>query len=229
MTAPELYAEIERQINNLDNNFFIPSSEVTMALNKAIHKYIQEFYKSFEINEESRKRLKKLVRSTKFTTNDNPPSITNASILVPGLSAYDITIPDELKYTVMELPIIMVRDIPITPKVTPINLDVFTANLSNPYKIPYKSKVWRIEYNGVNNTHTILIPNDYTLTEYLVSYITVPTISDITDSNVNMDDFFNEIYQHELVELVVRMLLQPYQLMNNTGNSDKNDTKDNEQ
>lgn len=221
MTGLELYTEIQRQINNLDNLLYIPSSEITMALNKAINVYIETFYKIFESDELSRKRLNKLVKTAKIYNEVNNPPLIDLSIDLEfnGYFLYKINFNiTNLKFVVLELGKIIKNpnsEIFLTSKIVPINLDAVTSNTNNPFKKPYKNKLWRIELNG---THYILIPNKYTLKEYHISYIQLPEIDNITRNDLDLNQYFDDIFIHnELIPLIVRFSIEPYTL-NKTSN-----------
>ncbi len=217
MVLGALYAEVERQIMNLDNNMFIPSSEALMALNRAMHLYVSTYYKTFEVNEESRKRLKRMLRPS-IITNFYP----NTDIVINGYKVINAVLPDDIKYTVLEVvtlqPISLPDDnvINFTAKVYPITLDAVMSNIDNPFKRPHIKKVWRLDVTGGNH-HTFIIPNDFNLSRYDITYITVPVFTDITaivnTPGNSLDDYLNETYQHELIPIVVDLLIAPYKSM----------------
>lgn len=226
MNNLELYAEIQREINNLDNNLFIPSSEITMALNKAINLYVKNYYTLFESDELSRKRLSKLVKVINYIKNED--NLTEPNILIKSnelfFEEFDLYEPInsliELKFVVLELATVKVNEYIIkVSKITPISLDVVSANLKNPFKKPYKQKFWRIEFNG---KHYLIIPKGLDLQRYTVSYIDIPVIQDITDTStytISISDLFDDTFIHsELIPIVVQFSVEPY-LKNNTQSS----------
>lgn len=216
MYTYQLYAEIERGINNLDNTLFLPSSEITMALNKVIHEYVKEAYMFFERNEENRKRLSKLIKTTAFESGSD---ITENTDLAPSIKAFDVRLPENAKFILLEIATLVPENsgqngVQYTSRVTPINLDTIMTNLNNPFRKAYLKKVWRIEHKGINNEvnkiHTLVVPEGFELYRYTVSYIEVPpAITDITQP-VNLDNYFDPIYQYELVELVIQEAIRPY-------------------
>lgn len=234
MNNLELYVEIQREINNLDNNLFIPSSEITMALNKAINLYVKNYYTLFESDESSRKRLSKLVKVINY--NKNEESQTEPNILKKSnelfFEEFDLYEPinssAELKFVVLELATVKVNEYIIkVSKITPISLDVVSANLKNPFKKPYKYKFWRIELNG---KHYLMIPKELDLQRYTVSYIDIPVINNITETSnatISISDLFDDLFIHtELIPLVVQLSVDPY-LKNNSQPKEEEKVKQN--
>ncbi len=225
MIAAEFYSEIERRIANLDNDFFIPSSEILMATNKAIKFYVQNAYRYFEQNEENRKRLIKIVRTQRI--NSGFTQNTNFS----NLAAYDVVLPQEAVFIVMESARLQKTSNPTikyVSKVTPVNLDVMNANLNNPYKVPYKYRIWRIESDGVNKIHTLILPDGFELEYYIISYLEIPYINSITDTT-DLNQYFDEVFQYEIIPIAVEFSIEPYRNIgkNENSNNEKNN-KNNE-
>lgn len=214
MYTYQLYAEIERGINNLDNTLFLPSSEITMALNKVIHEYVKEAYRFFERDEENRKRLSKLIKTSVIEGDD-----IAVNTELPGINAVDVTLSENVKFTLLEIATLRPEGsgengIQYASRVTPTNLDAVTTNTNNPFRKAYLKKVWRVELKSPDDTttriHTLVIPNGFELVRYVLSYIKVPPIiTDIT-ADVNLDNYFNQIYQYELIPLVIQEAVRPY-------------------
>ena len=224
MLAAEFYAEVQRGINNLDNTIYIPSSEITMAFNKALYNYIHQFYTIFERDEESRKRLSKLIRPKIYTDTD----LEFVDMGIP-YNVYKVTLDDTIKFIVLEMAALKFEQnnqITYTSKVIPTNLNVVMANVSNPFKKPYSKKVWRIEGGDINGakTHSIVVPKGFMLDRYTVSYITVVSIDDVTRMDLDINDYLDPMFQYELIGLVINEAVSPY-ITNGEQKSEENNNQ----
>lgn len=210
MNNIEMLAKFQETIRNLDidPDIDIPTHEISSALTEAELLFVDEFYNSFEKNEKARKALNNLV-TTYITT-----TFTNSTIFNNGKN---ITLPDNLRYVLMESGTINLEDcgevnneLRKEVMVKPVKLDYYMKEINNPFRKPGPNVIWRIDAdvqgNSSYNTHVLIIPDKATLFNYKLVYLKNPSGIDI-ENNPMGKSLINESFHLDLVNIAVKIML----------------------
>lgn len=210
MTYLEMQLRFEQQLSNhINKDLDIRTIDIEYYLNEGYKRFIEEWYKLFEINEAARKRLNPLVGYYS----------TGTSTVGSHERGRYFTIGANIKYILQEEAAVNYTDCHGDPatnvaEVKPIKLDYYNKHKRNSYKKPYIKLVWRIDLGNGSKTHELIYGDDtnsislYTLT-YLAnpSEITLLTGTPETTSVVIAEEFHNEI-----VEKAVQIALEIFTL-----------------
>jgi len=186
--------------NEFKNEFFIhynaiatqsaPSIddyELSVYLTKAQLEIIKNYYnplgnkykKGFENSEKRRVDLKELV------VNYNSTNIISSN---QGLSLDSkfFVIPDDVFLIIYETANITTGDCFIDKQVNvvPKTHDEFNIQIDNPFKQPFKNKIWRLDISKINNNKVVELISPYTISEYQLRYIKYPNPIILTDLTV---------------------------------------------
>jgi len=208
MTIAEMHSELERKLRNLDVVLDIPTSEISKTFYEALYKFIDKYYESFEEDERSRKALSLLTVTDTISVSADSPILPNS---------YKAVIPSGVLYVVLELVTISGEVV----KVKPTTLDSYRINLDNPFKKPYGKLVWRIEMVDADaptsRLHILVTESGDAISNYQVAYIKEPTYYSI-ESNPTSEMEVPEIFQYEIIDMALQMLLQSHSILNSKQN-----------
>ena len=230
--------------NEFKNEFFIhynaiatqsaPSIddyELSVYLTKAQLEIIKNYYnplgnkykKGFENSEKRRVDLKELV------VNYNSTNIISSN---QGLSLDSkfFVIPDDVFLIIYETANITTGDCFIDKQVNvvPKTHDEFNIQIDNPFKQPFKNKIWRLDISKINNNKVVELISPYTISDYQLRYIKYPNPIILTDLNIafpndglSIDGFTNsqtceldESIHREILDRAIELALRDYKPQN---------------
>ena len=142
--------------------------------------------------------IKNILTSTTFTVEDTPAASGTSVTLTSGLGKSSVQgfihpngvfldLPDGFMYAIEEAA--QLENQPTEAWIKPVRHDEFLANISNPYKKPYKDLVWRMDFSKVQQAEgtnlstskrtELILPVDstgtqYVLEQYRIRYLSVP-------------------------------------------------------
>jgi hypothetical protein len=216
MTAAELellFLRLYDKVTNLAAPGY-SQEEIQAFLNKAQLQAVKQRYnhkgnkyrEGVEATEKRRKDLSELVRGADISASSNSSDQTG---VFPNGVFFDL--PEDFLYTLVEEITISHEDSCFDGnriKVKPITHDEYTANLSNPFKKPDTTTVWRMDFSHdtVNGTdalrHEIITDAATTITTYHVRYIKIPEDIDLINGTTSE---LHEAMHPEIVDIAVRI------------------------
>lgn len=212
MTNLQLQLRFTQQLGiSINKPIDIRTIEIEYYLNEGLNTFIKNWYSRYEMDENARKRLAPLVSTSKLTA-DSIGTYPNSQIF---------TLPDTCRYVVQERCDIKIQDcnsnIVTSSNVTvkPIKLDYYNLHIKNPFKMPYKELLWRIDLG--NRTHTIIYGTDTIAIEYYyVTYLRNHNYIHLISQNPETTscEILPE-YHNEIVEEAVRIAIQTLNLIPN--------------
>jgi hypothetical protein len=190
MTAVEMHHSFNMKVRAKNPEFFIESYEVEKLFNEAQDVFIDKYRPTVDTDEISRKKLDVLI---------DTDSITPAATASDNISTYAVfvTMPIDLRDILFEKAVIS----GVSVKVKPIKYDEYHANIDNPFKKPYTSLIWRLDYGS--GKHELISSSGSTITSYFLRYIKEPTTISIA-SNTTPDLHSRD--HEELVNIAISIL-----------------------
>lgn len=214
MTAVEmrdLFLILYDKITNLAAPGYT-NDEISDFLNKAQLQFVKHRYnekgnkyqEGFEETEKRRKDLAQLTRSLTATSSSDQTGVS------PNGVFYDL--PEGFMYTLREEATLVSNDVCIDGKriyVKPITHDEYAINLSNPFKKPDSTVVWRLDYSNAaaltgtaTKRHELVTDGTYTIGSYFLRYLKTPSDIDIEN---NVDSEMDPSIHEEIVDVAVRI------------------------
>lgn len=168
MTAVEMQHSFQNKLQGLNYDpLFFDTYRIQKLLNESQGIFVDKYAPVYETSEHSRKKLDILVKHA-------TPSITATGASNIGTNGFFVTMPADLRYTLMEWAITASA----TLRVKPIKYDSYLIEKDNPFKKPDSSLVWRLDY-GTTLQHELITDGSVTLTGYKIRYIATPADIDI--------------------------------------------------
>lgn len=218
MTTTEFKNEFLIHYNAIATNSApgLDSYEISVFLTKAQLEIIKNYYnpdgnkykEGFESSEKRRVDLKELIKNFKSTNG------FESSQAISDLSKFFV-IPEDVFLIINERSVIKTNDC-LNGKVVntiPKTHDEYNIQISNPFKSPDDSVVWRLDISKINNNHVVELVSKYDISEYDVRYLKYP--NPIIISNLNSEfpgeglsiDGLTNITECELHESIHREIL----------------------
>lgn len=164
-------------------------AQLNSIINRAQRRVFREKVKLFDTSETIKRMLAPLlVRASykKSTINlTTEATITDYKHTTPDLDTTFFTLPSNMGYIKEEMAILSLSAVEQDPSIVlPITFDYFTKNYKNRYKKPHVKLIWRMDAKLESSRHCVelIYPDDYTIADYLVSYIRYPA-SIVVDSS----------------------------------------------
>ncbi len=218
MTTTEFKNEFLIHYNAIATNSApgLDSYEISVFLTKAQLEIIKNYYnpdgnkykEGFESSEKRRVDLKELIKNFKSTNG------FESSQAISDLSKFFV-IPEDVFLIINERSVIKTNDC-LNGKVVntiPKTHDEYNVQISNPFKSPDDSVVWRLDISKINNGNVVELISKYDISEYNVRYLKYP--NPIIISNLNSEfpgeglsiDGLANITECELHESIHREIL----------------------
>ena len=165
--------------------------QISAIINRAQRRVFTDLAPLFDTNEKIKRILAPLLQGASVSDNDiiltADATITSYPHTTKDLLGAFYTLPNNVGFLVEEGSLLtkdnVVSDLQI---VLPITYDYFLKNYRNRYKKPYVDLyglIWRMDAK-LDDGHVcveLIYPNDYTITDYIVSYLRYPL-----DTTVNV-------------------------------------------
>ena len=230
--------------NEFKNEFFIhynaiatqsaPSIddyELSVYLTKAQLEIVKNYYnplgnkykKGFENSEKRRVDLKELIVNHNSTTT----VISNEGL---SLDSKFFVIPDDVFLIIYETADITTGDCFVDKQVNvvPKTHDEYNIQISNPFKQPFKNKIWRLDISKIDNKKVVELITPYLITKYQLRYLKYPKPIIITDlntafpsDNLSIDGLtdeqtceLNESVHREILDRAIELALRDYKPQN---------------
>lgn len=189
MTALEMKYKFDIKMRELLKALNHPfnTHEVNRLLNESQLKIVLEYAKFFDRNEDVKKILSILV--TQYETTTIAPSTMHANAVLIDLPADLVNIAAE-KINDSE-----------SIRILPMSHDGYIVNVTNPFRKPDSSNVWRIDRN---DQQELITDGSITITSYKCDYIRVPTNIDI-DNEVDCE--LSETIHEDIIDGAIRIAL----------------------
>jgi hypothetical protein len=223
MTANEMKYEFN-VIRDRVLNFDAPSledNEISLLLSKAEERFLITHYsgnnklrESFEETEKRRKDLSNLVKTLETST----PSSNQINKYSTNSVFFDL--PVNCLYVIHEH-VITSSEIPcynnLILSIKPVTHDQINLNISNPFKKPDTTMVWRLDYSqnpsNLNRRHELVHGEDYTIGSYFMRYVErLPGIVVDTANPANqINSVLDESVHRRVIDLAVEITLETLQ------------------
>jgi hypothetical protein len=191
MTSVEMHHSVNLKLRTINPELFVDSYEVEKVLNEAQEVFIEKYRPYVDNDEIARKKLDPLIDTDSLT-----PAATAADNM--NTSAVFVTMPGDFRDVLYEKAVISATDVDIKP----VKYDEYNTNKDNPFKEPYASLVWRLDYGG--GKHELIPLAGATITSYFIRYIKNPTALDIDAANTS--DFKSKDHE-EIVNIAVGIII----------------------
>lgn len=152
--------------------------------------------------EETEKRRKELANITETTTLT--ASATQEDLISSNSVLFDL--PADFWLTLNEW-VLTTDECEPTKKVVPITHDEYFEQISNPFKKPSSTRVWRMDVDDLDgvNRHEIITDSSTTITSYSARYLKKLTDIDIAN---NVTSELHDMTHREIVNLAVTIALE---------------------
>lgn len=220
MTANQMADELEVLFDKITNNDSpgYEDAELSTVLTKAQERFVFQNYagtnklkEAFEETEKRRKDLNELTSNSDITTSS--ASQTGA---LPNGVFYDL--PTDFMFAISEQVTISSTDTCHNGnriKVKPITHDLYAENISNPFKKPDTSLVWRLDFSRTTAStdpkrHELITDGTYTISSYHLRYLRqLPNIVvDRTTTTNQVNCILNETTHRRIIDTAVEILLE---------------------
>lgn len=233
MTTQELKNEFLIHYNAIATNSApgLDDFEISVFLTKAQLELVKNYYnpdgnkykKGFENSEKRRVDLKELVKDNKSTQ-----IVTSTSKIHKDSKFFKI--PDDVFLIVYDEATISSTDC-YNGNILNVKVkthDEFTIQISNPFKKPNSSTIWRMDMSKIGNDRVVELISPYAISEYHLRYIMFPppiVISNLTSTfpgeglsidgvSTSQTCILDKEFHREIIDRAVELALRDYKPSN---------------
>lgn len=184
----------------------LATNDIQIFLNDAQEILMRKHLELYDKEADSRRYLTQLI-----TTSINPFSSGYITATSLPNSRY-FALAQNTQKTLKQEQVIITSNLSVitTARVIEVTPEYYNLNINNPFKQPYKDLCWRMNY-GLDSTNAntfvvqIIIPANFTLSYYNLTYIAYPIDIDIMTNTTSQLD---KTIHPELVKIAVDLALK---------------------